>query len=302
VPFATLTAERAAELLAAAGVPAGSELPEARDERWLVRLPGRRLAWFARSAAGRASLLRERRVLGLLADRCRFEAPRLLYTDADGDLEVRTMVPGAVEPWHVYRQAVADTEVAAWLGRAIGAILAEQHTRLGAADLAWLPDRPSWPEPRAWIAERLPRVIDDPVLITAADAVIARYEATPVEPGDRVLVHGDVGFHNLGIDLATRTVHGIFDYEDPAFADRHHDFRYLIFDNDRLDLLAAARAVYEPITGRTVDTARVLLYNAASAITFLAYRAGTAAEDDSCGRTLAQDLRWTRHAIARALG
>jgi aminoglycoside phosphotransferase (APT) family kinase protein len=272
-------------------------VPEARDDRWLVRLPGERVAWFARSA----SLLRERRVLGLLADRCRFQAPRVLYADVDGELEVRTMVPGSVEPWRVFQQAVASTEVAARLGRAIGAILAEQHARLGAADLAWLPDRPSWPERRAWIAERLPRVIDDPALIADADTVINRYETTPVEPSDRVLVHGDVGFHNLGIDLATHTVHGIFDYGDPAFADRHHDFRYLIFDNDRLDLLEAARAVYEPIAGRAIDTGRVLVYNAACAITFLAYRDGTRPEDDSCGRTLAQDLRWTRHAIARAL-
>jgi Ser/Thr protein kinase RdoA (MazF antagonist) len=269
----------------------------------MVHLPAQRLAWFARSEAGRAILLRERRVLGLLAERCRFEAPRVLHADADGDLEVRTVVPGVVEPWQVYRQARADTEVAVRFGRAIGAILAEQHTRLKAVDLAtWLPDRPSWPQPRPWIAQGLPRVIDDPVLIAAADAIIARYEATLVEPFDRVLVHGDVGFHNLGIDLATHTVHGIFDYADAACADRHHDFRYLLFDHDRLDLLAAARAVYEPLTGRTIDINRVLVYNAACAVTFLAYRAGTAPEDDSCGRTLAQDLNWTRQAITRVLG
>jgi hypothetical protein len=45
----------------------------------------------------------------------------------------------------------------------------------------------------------------------------------------------------------------------------------------------------------------VILYNAASAITFLAYRAGTAPDERSCGRTLAQDLAWTRQAVARVL-
>jgi hypothetical protein len=32
-------------------------------------------------------------------------------------------------------------------------------------------------------------------------------------------------------------VHGLFDYEGAAWADRHHDFRYLAFDLDRDELL-----------------------------------------------------------------
>lgn len=305
MPAHALTAARAAELLASVGVAVdpGEIAPELRDERWLVRLPGQRVAWLARSAAGRAVLLRERRVLRLLAARCGFEAPRILFADTDGDVEVRSMVAGANLPWQVYEAARTDLTTARQLGAQIGAILAEQHTRIGAADVAgWLPDRPSWPESRGWIAERLPRVVDDAALVAAADAVVARHDAVAVDESDRVLVHGDVGFHNLGIDDDNRTVHGIFDYDEMAFADRHHDFRYLVFDFDRLDLLDAARAAYEPIAGRVIDSDRVLLYNAACAITFLAYRDGTPPEELSCGRTLAQDLRWSRHAIARVLG
>jgi aminoglycoside phosphotransferase (APT) family kinase protein len=305
MPIDSLTAAQAAELLGGIGVAVdpGELVPELRDERWLVRLPGQRVAWLARSAAGRVVLLRERRVLRLLAARCGFEAPRILFADTDGDVEVRSMVAGANRPWQVYEAARADGTVARQLGTQIGAILAEQHTRVGAADVAgWLPDRPSWPEPRGWIAERLTRVVDDPELVATADAVVARYDAVTVDERDRVLVHGDVGFHNVGIDDDNRTVHGIFDYAAPAFADRHHDFRYLVFDFDRRDLLDAARAAYEPIAGRVIDTDRVLLYNAACAITFLAYRDGTPPEADSCGRTLDQDLRWSRHAVARVLG
>jgi hypothetical protein len=45
----------------------------------------------------------------------------------------------------------------------------------------------------------------------------------------------------------------------------------------------------------------VLLYNAACAVTFLAFRAGIAPDTRWCGRTLAEDVRWSQHAIANAL-
>ena len=64
----------------------------------------------------------------------------------------------------------------------------------------------------------------------------------------------------------------------------------------------AALSVYEPFVGHTIKRGRVLLYNAACAITFLAFRVGKRPEQRSCGRTLEQDLRWSRHAIARVLG
>jgi hypothetical protein len=67
-------------------------------------------------------------------------------------------------------------------------------------------------------------------------------------------------------------------------------------------LLDAALSVYEPAVGQRIHRERVLLYNAACAITFLANRVGTRPEDRSCGRTLDQDLRWSSFAIAKVLG
>ena len=144
--------------------------------------------------------------------------------------------------------------------------------------------------------------MDDRRLLADAITVIDRYEAVPVTEEDRVLVHTDVGFHNLGIDSCSFTVNGIFDYGDAAWADRHHDFRYLVFGADHSELLDSALAVYEPAVGQKIEEDRVFLYNAACAITFLAYRAGTRPEDRSCGRTLAEDLEWTKIGIERGLG
>jgi aminoglycoside phosphotransferase (APT) family kinase protein len=140
----------------------------------------------------------------------------------------------------------------------------------------------------------------DDELAARALAVIARYEALPVGDADRVLVHGDLGFHNLGIDPNSFAVHGVFDYREAAFADRHHDFRYLLFDFHRLDLFDAAVAVYQSSVGVSIDRDRVALYNAACAITFLAFRVGRGSGDRPCGRALGEDLQWTKCAIDRA--
>jgi aminoglycoside phosphotransferase (APT) family kinase protein len=129
--------------------------------------------------------------------------------------------------------------------------------------------------------------------------VIERYEAVSVGTKDRALVHGDVGLHNLAVDPLTDTVNGIFDYDSAAWADRHHDFRYLLFDVDREDMLDSALEVYESDTRHQISRDRVRLYNAACAISYLAFRLGTPPDQRSCGRTLAEDLQWVRAALSK---
>jgi aminoglycoside phosphotransferase (APT) family kinase protein len=272
---------------------------EPRDDRWLVWLPGERLAWFPASAKGRERLDIERRVLRLLAERCSFAVPRILFESSQG-WDVRAAVPGVCDPWGLYRRTLTDVALARRLGAAIGAILVEQHTRLVHADVAgWLPTRPAWPEPSARLRESLPEVIDERGLLADIDRALDAYDAVTVAADDHVLVHGDLGLHNLAVDPETTEVHGVFDYDGAAWADRHHDFRYLIFHHERDDALQAALAVYEPALGRTLSRDRIRLYNAACAIGFLAFRRGVPPDERPCGRTLAEDLEWVRGALAR---
>jgi aminoglycoside phosphotransferase (APT) family kinase protein len=291
--------------LAAAGFHHQSSLlkMEQHEEKWLVRLPGQRLAWFAASRRGLEQLDVERRVLRLLEARCSFAAPRLLFTSGDGEFDIRTMVVGTVDPLAGCHLVRGGAEHAVRIGAAIGAILAEQHSNIKVSDVSpWLPRRPSWPERREWVSERLPLVVDDARAIARAMEVMDLYEHVPVEEADRALVHADVGFHNLAIDPESHAVNGIFDYEGAAWADRHHDFRYLVFAVERYDLFEAASSTYEAVVGRPIHRDRVLLYNAACAITFLAFRVGIEPDELWCGRTLAQDLQWSNHAIAKVLG
>jgi aminoglycoside phosphotransferase (APT) family kinase protein len=270
---------------------------EQREERWAVWLPGERIAWFPAGARGRERLAIERRVLRLLAERCIFAAPRILFESATG-FDVRAMVPGGCDPWPLYERLKTDTALARQIGRAIGAILVEQHTHVTEADVAgWMPERVAWPEPTASIKARLPEVIDDTALIAVIGRMLDAYEALVIDPADRVLVHGDLGLHNLAIEPATDAVRGIFDYDGAAWADRHHDARYLVLAIPGEPVLDSALAVYEPAAGRTLDRNRIWLYNAACAASFLASRVGVPAEQKWCGRTLAEDVRWVRHAL-----
>jgi aminoglycoside phosphotransferase (APT) family kinase protein len=275
---------------------------ESREEAWVIRLPENRLAWFAASAEGQKRLAVEHRVLRLLQERCRFLVPRILFQDKDNDFDVRAMVPGVCDPARIYAQLHVSAELAEKTGAALGAILADQHGGVHASDVAgWLPLQPGWPKPPQWIRERLVRVTADPLLIAGADAVLSRYEGLWIPEADRALVHTDLGLHNIAVDPATLRVWGLFDYECAAWADRHHDFRYLVFDYGRYELLDAAISAYEAALNRSIDRKRVFLYNAACALTYLADRAGTGPEERPCGRTLAEDIRWSKHAIPAAL-
>jgi hypothetical protein len=298
---ADLTAEAASEALRGAGVTCSPEDVQiiARDERWAVLLPSERIAWFPASEFGNIRLAAERRVLRLLAERCSYQVPRILFVSACG-FDVRQMVPGRCDPWGLFHRCKADSRLAQRVGRSIGGILAEQHIKIAEADVAgWLPQRVAWPQPSHWIRERLPHVVDDHGLIRAMEQIIERCEGVPVCPKDHALVHGDVGLHNLALDPRDDTVNGIFDYDGAAWADRHHDFRYLLFDEGREDMLDSALAVYESATGRKIDRDRVRLYNAACAVSFLAFRLGTSPDQKSCGRTLAEDIRWVRTALSK---
>ena len=299
--FANLSPESACDALRAAGLRCTPEqlYITARDERWAVALPADHIAWFPASESGSRRLAVERRVPSLLRDRCSFQAPRIVVV-SDLGFDIRQMVPGQCDPWALFQRCQTDPALTRQIGRSIGGILAEQHTAVSEAEITgWLPERVAWPESGDWIRRRLPSVVDDSDLLEQIDRVIDSYGAVTVSGMDRTLIHGDVGLHNLALDPKTNVVNGIFDYDSAAWADRHHDFRYLLFDVEREDMLGSALDVYEPLVGRSIDRGRVRLYNAACAISYLAFRLGTPPQAKSCGRTLAEDLRWVRTALTK---
>lgn len=275
---------------------------EARDGRTAVHLGDGRMAWFPQTEEGREAMARERRVLRLIERYCSFPAPRVLHEDAEG-WEVRAITPGVVDPQRLYDRMAADPGYARAIGEALGRVLAEQHSNIPVHEIAGLlPTTTNWP--RGQDLPNLPRVVDDPALLRRIGLALEAHAEARQTLGDPVLIHGDLGPHNFAVDPETGHVSGVFDYEGAAFGDRAQDFAYMtllgggVAEPDAM--LDGALAVYQPLTGVMIERTRVYLLNAVSAIGFLAHRHGHAPEEVWCGRTLAEDLRWTDAALAAA--
>jgi aminoglycoside phosphotransferase len=293
----TLALQRIAEL----GVAPGDVLGvETRDEIALVRLRGDRLAFVAVSEVGRRRLVRERAVLAALRGRVSFGIPEVARVSDDGLADLRQAIAGTIlSTDELFAGLARAPERSRTLGRGVGRLVAELHDVAVANALAdVLPQRVSWPEPTPWILERLPEVVADVGLQREIADALVLFDAFTPAPSDRVLVHTDVGLHNLALDRDTWAIRGIFDFGEAALADRHWDLRHLCWAQDQLATLDHALEAYRDATSITLDRDRILLYNAATAFTYLASRHGISPETRWCGRTLDKDLGWTRWALA----
>jgi aminoglycoside phosphotransferase (APT) family kinase protein len=269
-----------------------------REERIAVRISHDQMAWFPANEEGRASLTKERRVLRLLRRYCRFPAPRMLYEDATG-WDLRALVQGAVGPTGLSERIANDSDFAFAFGADLGRVLAEQHALIPPAELAgWLPTVPNWPRPED--LPHLAEMTDDPELLARIDRALRRRTELRQALEDPVLVHADVGLHNIAVDPVSYKVVGLFDYAGAVFGDRHQDFAYMVFAAAKEPMLDGALATYESATGIRIDRACVRLLNAVAAIGFLAFRHGHQPQETWCGRTLVQDLAWTNAALERA--
>ncbi|MGH8319381.1 MAG: phosphotransferase family protein [Steroidobacteraceae bacterium] len=275
--------------------------PEALDfsvgeSRICVQLPNDRIAWFPTTAQGQRLLVKERRVLRLLERYCHLSAPRVLYEDEAG-WELRTFVRGAVRPTGLRERIRGDSKFAHQLGEDFGRILAEQHTCVPPEELEeWLPRGKNWPRPED--LRRLPEIGQDASLLERIKLALERRAA--IRDDHPVLVHADLGLHNVVVDSDTLRVAGVIDYEGAVFGDRHQDFAFMVFQQHEEPVLDGALSVYEPAAGMKIDRDRILLLNAVAAIGFLGFRYGHPPEEVWCGRTLEQDLEWTHESLAVA--
>lgn len=261
-----------------------------------VWLASDRIAWFPRTAEGQRLLVKERRVLRLLEEHCHFSAPRVIHEDETG-WDLRRAVPGAVQPAGLLERIRRDSTFARLFGEDLGRILAEQHTCVPPKELEdWLPRLKDWP--RAEDLPRLSEVVQDNRLLERMNQALERRAALADDLP--VLAHTDLGLHNIVVDPDTLRVAGVFDYEGAVFGDRHQDFAFMVFQQHEEPVLEGALSEYEPATGIKINRDRVLLLNAVAAIGFLAFRYGHPPEEAWCGRTLEQDLAWTRAALGFA--
>jgi hypothetical protein len=68
-------------------------------------------------------------------------SPRRASCSKSGQgFDVRATVPGRTDPWDLFARISTDAALARRIGRAIGTLLVEQHTKIVCADVDWLPE------------------------------------------------------------------------------------------------------------------------------------------------------------------
>ena len=200
--------------------------------RWVAHLPEQRIAFVADPANARQRLARERQLLQLLADRVHFGVPRIEWVEPQGNWDIRLKVPGEAGLTLTYakhhRRILNEPALAQRVGQRLGQILGELHRVITPEEARQL--APSEP-PLATTMERT-RVnmaigIDDAALQAQVQEVLARFDALEIGDDEVVLVHGDLGSHNVAFAPETSEVLGVYDFDAIACVDRHWDFKYL---------------------------------------------------------------------------
>jgi aminoglycoside phosphotransferase (APT) family kinase protein len=276
-----------------------------REWRWVAQLPGQRVAFVAGTAQARQRLARERQLLQLLADRVRFRVPRLEWVDPSGTWDIRRKVPG--EPGLTLTEAthhqliLEDPAIAQRAGQRIGEILAEWHRAFTPEEARQLaPMEPPLAIPLERMRANLAIGIDDDALKAQVERIFARVDALEIGEGEVVLVHGDLGSHNVAFEPETFEVLGVYDFDAIACVDRHWDFKYV--HSYPTPFRQAVLGAYQGCTGIAPDVPRITLYHALTALSYLAWRVDDPeAHDRLSGRDQAGAYRWVRQAVARAL-
>jgi DNA-binding CsgD family transcriptional regulator/aminoglycoside phosphotransferase (APT) family kinase protein len=266
------------------------------EDRYICELPGCRFAVVADNPRGVERMRGERAILRALADSTFQRVPQVLTVSDDDTVELRAGVPGRSRiPDLVERLRVED--VGRKVIRQIATLLVELHSALSpevAIDLT--KDIEMWPPSSTWVKERLPHVLSDQGLISELNGVLDYYDR--IEIRKCVLCQGDPTFQNMAFSEELN-INGIFDFYTATACEPEWDMRYLWFEDtaQAAELRDLGIATYAELSGYQPDRERVLLYNAISAIAYLAFRKGIDANTLWCGRTLAGDLAWTRAAL-----
>jgi aminoglycoside phosphotransferase (APT) family kinase protein len=295
------TRRRLAALTADADVSVVQRLE--RENRQMFLLSNGLMAIIADNMAGQQDMRRERRILGLLGSKdLSFQIPEILSVSTDQMAELRRPVQGDVDHQRILDAVTADHTVAKSIAGQAATILVELHQAISIDEaLQLVPSSYRWPPSIDWVTQRLPGVTDDqPLIASCLEIINLLHDRPPQEQS--VFCHGDFGFHNLAFSPGHFEIQGVFDFGEASFNPPEWDLRYLTFDpNDTDDLiLDSALEIYQAAANRKIDKHLILVYNAVSAITFLAYRTGIPAHQLWCGRTLNDDLAWTRLAIDKA--
>jgi len=263
-------------------------VPQRRDWRWLVELPGDRILFIPTDTAGASRLANERRLLAALAPRIELAVPQVIGA-VDAALDLRTRVPG-LSGAPLFGRITQDPACAEPFGVDLARVLAGLHAAFSLAevrDLVSPPRADTYPLAEPALRAVVPSLPDE--LRALADAALDRYAALP--PDDLVLVHNDVAIHNLAFDPVTLRVVGVFDFEGAACGGRHLDFKYVPSYGPNITTHVLAH--YRALTEIAISPARMRLLQFATALSYWEWRERDPADHDAnSGRDRDIALAW----------
>ena len=267
-------------------------------DRYVCELPDCHFAVIAENSQGINAMRKERRVLNALSDGP-IKVPRVMCVSEDDTVEIRHGGPRRSSVAELSTRLQSDHKLLRNIIGQLASMLVSLHSTLGPDEATELTkDMEMWPASPDWIREGLAHVIRDSGLLAELNEVVDLYEQ--VNFRKTVLCQGDPIFQNLSFD-SEFNVKGISGFYTACARDPEWDLRYLVTgptsrDYSNMDYgieKYAEQGNYQP------DRQRVLLYNAVSAIAFLAFRKGIDDDYPWCGRTLTEDLSWTRSALSK---
>jgi hypothetical protein len=279
----------ARELAISAGIGGDVVSAERRGFRVVVDV-GAAMAYVASDDAGGRRLGLERQLLRVLQTRVPVGLPVPLVDHPRGCLRLK--VQGRSGFAH-HRRAMTEPAVATEYAGELARVMAAFHTAIGSDEFAtWL----AAGLPGSALLERADVELAASTMAAAERDKAVAFLEQPVSEDERCFLHGDFGSHNLVVDERGR-ITGVFDIEEAALGDRHHDMRWLPSYGP-----AALRAFVEAYQRLAVpiDIQRILRRHALAALEQLGWGLREPELHYRTGRTLAQTRAWAVEALARA--
>jgi hypothetical protein len=263
-----------------------------RDGRAVVLLTDDVVAYVPRDPIMRFKLQSERNVLERIASRLSFAVPRPLGNFNAFDFRMNVRGATGIE---FQQRAIANNPdgFASWMAKG----LAEIHTAISSTDIWNLHlSAPDWPMDHARLRVGIDQHLEEGSAIRErAHAVADRWRDCDRSRGYGLL-HGDFGGHNFVFDPESAMPIGLLDFLDHGQGSRLYDLKFL--PSYEPSVCSRVLSEYSERTKIAIDRQELALFHAATAISYLAWRAqDPVAHDGQSGRNREQAIAWATRAV-----
>jgi len=256
-----------------------------------VEANGKLIFKFPRNAGARSALVHEAALLSLIGPQLSLAVPNMKLHGDPVQFSSHRKIPGAHLLSDQYE--TLPEEARGQLAKTLGQFYAELH----AMDTAKLKQAGAkliapWPQETALRAKVLSLLPADSH--ARCETILARYAALDPDPLGQIYGMFDCHGWNMAFDHTAQHLNGVYDFSDSGIGPLHQDFIYPAFIAPELALRIAD--YYEPISGRTLDRARIVTLIGSYRLVELAAKANNPTEVETMRSNLLNWLSWLERA------